>query len=381
MSRVAAIVILLIAISASAVLWHNTAVSVSDFTSFWIAGHQLLEHQNPYDANHALQVERAMAFTGTKPLVMRNPPWTLWITLPLGVLSHSVAWLLWTTCLVLMLAVAAQLLWAVYAGKKRRGAPALLLTFVFAPTLACVSVGQTAPFVLLGLALFLYLHSRHEFWAGFALLGAAFKPQLAFLFWLALAFWSLQYKKWRLIAGAITGLAVATAIALWLDRSVVHEYWTMLLAESLQTQFIPTLGGLLRHALGPAWLQIVPAAIGIVGIAWYYSRHRLSWDWKEQLPIVLLASMLLTPYAWLVDEVVLLLALIAAAAVIWETRLARQFATLFVIVNAAIVVALTLGVRVVSPYYFWTTWVWIAFYVVAIAQDARRKQHVEAANS
>lgn len=376
---IAGLLILLAAVSVSTVLWRNTVLPVSDFTSFWIAGHSLLGHRNPYDARHAQEAERAMGLTQGRPFVMRNPPWVLWITLPLGMLTYRSAWLLWTVFLIFLVAYSARMLWAIYDSSGRQRATPLLLSFFFAPTLACLSVGQTAPIVLFGLTLFLYLDSQHEFWAGFALIAAAVKPHLAFLFWLILALWSLQHRKWKRIAGAISSIALAMAVAVMLDSQVMRQYRTMLTAESLDTQFIPTLGGILRQFLGPAWLQVFPATLGIAGSLVYYFRRRQTWSWKQSLPGLLLVSMLATPYAWLIDEVVLLIALIAAAAGIRQNRLGVQITVLFVIVNAAIVMALASGVRVVSPYYSWTIWAWIFFYFVGTRNRLKRKQQIQAA--
>lgn len=363
--RTILIVTATVLLAAGMVLWRTAALPVTDFTSFWIAGHRLLEHGNPYDVAHAQQVERSMGFTQIRPFVMRNPPWALWITLPLGLFGYSSAWFLWTICLVAFVAVATNLLWTVYGGSNERRWIAAVLGFVFAPTLACISVGQTAPVVLLGLALFISLQSTHEFWAGFALLAAAFKPHLVFLFWIALVLWSVQHRRWKLVAGAISSIALATAIALLFDRNAVREYRMMWLEQSLRTQFIPTLGGILRQVFGSPWLQILPAIIGCAAAPAYYYLKRRDWCWKRQLPLLLLASMLLTPYAWLVDEVTVLLALIAAAATLAANRFTDMLTVVFLLLNASIILSLSLGFLVVSPYYFWTTWVWILFYVAA----------------
>jgi hypothetical protein len=42
----------------------------------------------------------------------------------------------------------------------------------------------------------------------------------------------------------------------------------------------------------------------------------------------------------------------------------------FLLLNAAIIVALILGVLVVSPYYFWTMWAWILFYLAGRSNAA-----------
>lgn len=317
-----------------------------------------------------------MGFSAARPLVMRNPPWALWITIPLGLLDYSSARLLWTCCLLLILMFSADALWRLYAGEQRRWWVPLLLTFAFAPTLACISVGQTAPLVLAGLTLFLYLYPQSEFWCGFALLLGAVKPQLIFLFAVVLFLWSIRQKRTRIIAGAICGLTFVTAVAVFLDSSVILQYKAMLLQESVQTQFIPGLGGVLRMAFGSAWLQVLPAALGIVWVSFHYSRHQREWSWNEQLPVLILASILLSPYTWLVDEVVVLIALITVAAGLKNVRLSAKLGLTFALVNIIILTGLSIGIRVVSPYYVWTIWVWIGLYFVARAHATKSESAV-----
>lgn len=343
--------------------WRNVQVPVGDFSAYWVAGHALLEHGNPYDSHYALNLQHAVGARSDIAYVMRNPPWLLFLTVPLGLLSYSSAWLLWNCALIVSLAVSARLVWTVYGG--RASLVPLFVTFAFAPTLACLSVGQTAPLVLLGIAAFLRLQSRHEFCAGLALVLAAAKPQLLLPFWLLLLIWSVQARKWRIIAGAATGAVLSTAIAMLFDHAVVTHFFRMLPAESIQMQFIPSLGGWLRWMFGPPWLQVAPAFVGIAWAVAHYVRHRSVWRWEERLPM-LLVSVLVAPYAWLLDEVVILPALLIAALRLLPNAIWRvPFAVAFAAVNAGIVVALISGIRIVSPYYVWTVWIWLAFFLLA----------------
>ncbi|MBV8477184.1 MAG: DUF2029 domain-containing protein [Acidobacteria bacterium] len=371
MRRILSISVLVAAILGSMVLWRDSKLAVADFTAFWIAGHQLVRMHNPYDRSYALRVERSMGFTESRPLMMRNPPWALWVVIPLGVLGARAARLVWTVCLVIILWVSAVQLWLIYDGSARWRWVAVLLAFSFGPTLACLAVGQTAPLVLLGFTLFLCLNQRHEFSAGCALLPAAFKPQVAFLFWLALVLWSVQYRKWRLMAGLILSLTVATGIAALFDSQVMNHYGLMLREESIETQFIPTLAGALRQVFGRSWLELLPATLGIALCLLYYLGRRHDWNWRDRLPILLLASMLLTPYAWLADELVLLAALIAASAAISTLRRSLELAIPFFGANLAIIALLLAGVRVNSPAYLWTVWAWASLYFAAQAGRSR----------
>ncbi len=355
-------------------------ISVRDFTSYWIAGHQLVAHHNPYDTAFVLQQERAMGLIGDKPLVMRNPPWSLWFVIPLALLGHSSAWMLWLIVSVILLAAASSLVWKMYGGDSTRRWIPLLISIAFAPTLACLAVGQTAPVVLIGLALLLYLHRRHEFWAGCALALTASKPQIALLFWLAVALWSLEHRRWKLIAGAVSTIAVAIAIAFYFDPHIFRDYRTMLATEPLGAQYVPTLGGWLRNSFRIGWLQFAPAIAGLVWAASYYAHNHRDWDWKERMPILLLVSIVAAPYGWFFDEVIVLPALIAAAAIALQRdrRNARLFFLAFILLNAVALLELVRGVLVVSSYYVWTPWAWLLIY---IATRARKSELAEACAS
>src|SRR5271170_6813297 len=66
---------------------HNAAGSC-DFVEYWAAGHQLVHHANPYDADAILRLEHAAGFPADEgALIMANPPWALPLVLPLGFLG------------------------------------------------------------------------------------------------------------------------------------------------------------------------------------------------------------------------------------------------------------------------------------------------------
>src|SRR5207248_11516891 len=72
-----------------------------DFVEYWAAGRLISSGENPYDADRMHELERAAG--RTEPgILMWNPPWTLSLVLPFGLLHVRTAHLLW---LLLHLAV------------------------------------------------------------------------------------------------------------------------------------------------------------------------------------------------------------------------------------------------------------------------------------
>jgi hypothetical protein len=67
-------------------------VSRRDSIAYWTAGRLLLHRQNPYDAGTVLRLEQEQGYTDAKPLVLRTPPWSLFVVLPLGLVGAFWAW-------------------------------------------------------------------------------------------------------------------------------------------------------------------------------------------------------------------------------------------------------------------------------------------------
>ena len=61
-----------------------------DVVSYWVAGHQVLHHADPYDSATVLRIERTVGFPlDAQSLIMRNPPSALALVLPLGFVGFA----------------------------------------------------------------------------------------------------------------------------------------------------------------------------------------------------------------------------------------------------------------------------------------------------
>src|SRR5947199_356754 len=80
--------------------------------------------------------------------------------------------------------------WRQFGGSPQYRWVAWLLALTFLPCHFLLVTGQLGGLILLGFVGFLYFLRRgREGWAGAALVLAAVKPQLTFLFWIALLLW------------------------------------------------------------------------------------------------------------------------------------------------------------------------------------------------
>jgi hypothetical protein len=293
-----------------------------DFVEYWAAGRLNAFGQNPFDGTLLLPLERDAGRDTDEAIMMWNPPWTLSLAMPIGMLKARAAQLLWLAVSLALVVGCADRLWAVYGGPSGQRWIAWALALTFLPTLFVLQAGQIGPFILLGITAFLIAERAGRPWlAGAAGVLIAIKPHLVYLFWIALAAWALRRPlptRWKVIAGGVFAGLLATAIPLACNPNVLNQYTDAMTHRTPEQWKSPTLGSLLREIFGAERfdLQFAPTLVGLawlVAIAWC-SRYR-PWVWAERMPMLLLVSFVTASYgAWPFDLVILLPAVIHVAA-------------------------------------------------------------------
>jgi hypothetical protein len=333
------------------------ALPLYDFVEYWAAGRLLAQGHDPYDVVAIEDLQRQVGHTA-EPILMWNPPWALPLVLPLGLFACRTAHLIWLLLHLAVLLGCADRLWQLYGGPAELRWLGWLLGLAFLPSAMALLAGQISPLLLLGATGFLCCQRRGWDWlagASAALLGV--KPHLASLFWLALLLWCLRTRRWRvLLGGAGAGLA-ALGVALCFDPDVLGHY-ARALADRPPAQYrSPTLGTLLRLAVGDGSFRLQFLAL-LPGLAWfvpYWLRHRRDWDWPERLPLLLLVSLLTAAYgAWPFDLVLLLPAVLQPAAAL--ARAARPGVQLLAGAGYLVINGLALLLLVRQVEYLWFIW-------------------------
>ena len=276
---------------------------VYDFMTYWAAGRLFLAHANPYSAAAMYHIELNLGWQYAQSLVLLNPPWALPIVSLLGILPFAASHALWLAISVVLEAVSGVVLWRYFGGAKRLWWMGLALAFTFLPCGSAEHMGQITPLMLAGLTLFLWLVQReHYFAAGAALLLVGMKPQLLYLVAFAIVLWALRNRRWTLLAGAVAAYAASTAAAFCYDPATLG-YFHASTQAAMDTNC--GVGGLLREIFGQQhrWLQFLPSAAGIAWFDAYWRRHGRSWQWEQRLPLLLLVSMVTSPYVWAHDFV------------------------------------------------------------------------------
>jgi hypothetical protein len=340
----------------------SDAAGRRDFAEYWASGYQLAHHANPYDEEAILGLERSVGFpSGITALIMANPPSALLLVLPLGFLGPTTADWLWLLLLIACLMASVRMVWSMHGRPKNL---VHYLGYSFAPALVCLLAGQVSIFVLLGLVLFLRFHRSHPFLAGVSLWLCLLKPHLFLPFGIVLIVWASITRNYKLLAGTTVALGVSTAIALILDPLVWAHYWQMMSTARIDRLPIPCLSIMLGQRLSPnsIWLQYLPAALGCVWALVYFRRHRDDWDWMAHGSLLMLVSVLAAPYSWLMDQAILIPALLHAA---YLTR-SRGLIAILAFASAVIELGILRGPRPThSAFYLWTAPAWLAWYLFA----------------
>ena len=273
----------------------------ADYVSFWAAGRLALagHAELAYDTTaHAVVELTAGHARGLLPFAY--PPPFLAVVAPAAVFGYAAAFCVW---------VAAT--GAFYAWAARR-VVALPYAFAMPPAYINLRTGQTG-FLMTGIFVAGLTLIEANPWLAGAILGLMlFKPQLALLLPIAM----LAGREWRVIGGAILSVCALLLLGLllfgWSSYRGFFEMMPQVAAllrdgrlpsNALASAFalarsagLPQSGALLIHAL------VALAATVLTARAWWLRTD-------ERVPILAAATMLIPPYIFTYDALVLIIPL------------------------------------------------------------------------
>ncbi len=304
----AAVLMLAVGVSILAYAMSASEAAQRDFICYWAAGQRLVHHSDPYDGQGILQIEKSIGYKASSPFFMSEPPTAFFLVLPLGFLSGKAGAVLWSLAIIACLMASIRLLWILNGRPPDR---LHLVGYLFPPGLACLLAGHTGIFVLFGVVLFLYFHDSKPYLAGAALIVLALKPQLFFPFDLVLVLWVVACKRFRIAIGALTAIALSIILSLVLDHSAWSHYAQMR-AEQIDDQIAPTTSLVFQALLAQnhPWVQFIPTAVACAWAARRYLNNHVRWDWQNDIPLLLLVSVMTSPDAWFTDEAIVLPAIL-----------------------------------------------------------------------
>ena len=309
-------------------------LGASDFIEYWSAGQLLQGGQNPYDFEALYAVERRVGWVKERPLVMWNPPWLLALFYPLLMLPFGVAATIWFGLSLGILLGCTVLTWRLFVPltSPARLLVPLLATVIFAPALLTLRMGQVSVLILLGIVGFLHLEGKgNDFWAGAFLVLLTLKPHITYLLWVAIAWWVITRKRWKVLWGLGGTLLVLCALLTPLRPTWALDYLGALSQPPLYWR-APVLGTVLRILFGwdRTWLQYLLSLILCPLVLVALHRRRATFVWKDVASPLLLLSVPTAVYGWSFDQLVLLIPYLQAVAWLRECHHEHPISSLIV---------------------------------------------------
>jgi len=243
---------------------------------------------------------------------MWNPPWTLSITLPFGILNYPASEFAWMVLNILAILISAQTLWRIYTPSQAKSFLPWMIALTFTPVWFVLIIGQISSLVLLGVVGFVYFERKQKYFvAGASLVLVSIKPHLLYLLWVALVVWLWKERIRMCALGAAVGGAIAAAIPALIDPLIFTQFIQMYRFPGRSTPLelpAPGLGRLLANYMphGTLPIQFFPPLVGILWFLFRWRNDNENWNWSEQIPLLALVSITFGFYSWTYDYVVLL---------------------------------------------------------------------------
>jgi hypothetical protein len=331
---------ILVLIRLAPILTKPEIIPSDDFVRIWAAGKLNLQGENPFDPIRIeqLQIEVGDYKSGLNAnSIMLNPPWAIPLVMPFGLFNYPLSRLAWLITSTFLILISSHMLWLIYSHNPKHHWLVLISVFIFAPTISVLEKGQITVLILLGITGFVYFSviNRNDWLAGVFLALASIKPQMIVLFWIVLLIWIIQQRRWLIIISTSISVLSLTLLAMIFNPHIIEQYLGMLQSYQISDWAVPTIGSYLRFFwLGTQrfWLQFLPVMLGGIWVIYYWYRHHKSWNWVDELPIILLVSMVVSPYSWTYDLVILVPAMVLATILIatdWKRWTTLLLAILF----------------------------------------------------
>ncbi len=369
-------ILVLLAILAG-VLFISQKVSIfpiNDYIEYWSSGRINISGGNPYAPEEMVRIQKQIDSTLSEAIMMWNPPWLLGFSMVLGFFNYSMSRILWFFFELFAIFFSADLLWQVYGGNPKKRWIAWIAILGFGPTLHALKLGQITPFILLGIAGFLYFQKKDKpFWAGVMVSLIFIKPHLLYLFIIAMLLWSIINRKWQLLVGIAVGILLPFLIASLPNPGLTSQYFNAMLNYPPEYWQTATLGTPLRLLLGQDlfFLQFIPMLLGLVWFLVFWLRNSKLWDWTSTLPLIVLVSTATSAYGWVFDLIVDSVAVIQVASAFDFKK--WTFKSLIIFVAFWAVSLFNAFMSLPQHWFWWLSSFYLAWYIFALHWVIKKK--------
>ena len=284
-----------------------------DFFAYWVGSYQLARGESFADSAQLRQIKGVVAPAYNGPVDTWNPPWVMPLFIPLTWLPFEFARLLWLDLSICGLRWCAWSVWRIMAPNSlffyRDFAVLLIVTLFFPATAWLLVIEQISILLLIGLVGFLVFHENRPILAGFFLFVTTIKPHIVFILLPVLLLELLLRRQYKTLIAFFGMIALFSIVTFGLRPTFLVEYFNKVDSGPIFTLLTPSLPVLLGHALvNPMWRLIGVFAAPLIWLAWLRVRYDAEWEMTTIVVWGIFASLLLAPYGYGFDFIILLLA-------------------------------------------------------------------------
>ena len=291
----------------------------SDFFTFWLGSKLVLAGQNPYDHSIWLLGHQLAGSTWLENVIYCYPLPLAYLMIFLGAMPIQLAspvWLFLSACSILGAIIVLQ--------SRREGGlqlkhlfPIILGLALFRPILTTIRNGQIGSFILLIIVLILFFVDKKK-WIVVGLLSTFLylKPTLGLPILGLLFIWLIRNNGLKAIFTNAITFSIIMSISIIHQPTWLSSFLTIGLSKGSDVFMItPTIWGIsgLFCGLNPGCTGVLGSIIffiitfSAIFIFWRYSKR---WNIWLSGSIFVLLSLLITPYLWVYDQVLLILPLL-----------------------------------------------------------------------
>ena len=284
----------------------------------WLAGHLVGFGSNPYSSHDWFTGHTAFGATWIPERIFLYPLPLAYLLVPLGWLALSQAYSVWA--FLTLLATTASLFLLIDLWEENRlkifALPMMVALFFFAPMLEAPGKGTVGGLLLLVLVFSIYLFN-HRRWAAGGMLTTLLlvKPSFGAPTLFLCGLWLISRREWRGIIGMAAGSLLlyglgAVADVQWVVKFLSIGQQKMGEYLGLQPTLMNLAGFICRKSLGCSiGLGMSVSLILVAVTAYMFFRKDKPLNALEAMSLILTVSVLITPYIWSYDFLLLIIPL------------------------------------------------------------------------
>jgi hypothetical protein len=313
-----------------------------DLIQYWSAAKVLSAGQNPYDRAQLLLVQSSVS-AATEPIIMWNPPFIVPLIYVFSLLNFHSLRVLWSSASI------GAVLTIILTGIRfeqsshttvHHRALLYLLFATFVPIIETIGWGQISVVLLIAISSWWVRYQAagvNSWQAGAWLSLTLIKPHLFLVLYLVIILTSLKQRCARLIAGFLIAATILASFALLIEPRVFSWYLNAMSAPPTYWRN-PNLGSVFQHFLPQymplsRFLPVIGASIAILLLSLTKSMSRYVSNPETHLAC-LVFSLMVAPYGWIYDQLVLVPFLLLCAQKLSERAHSKS---LTVLISVAII--------------------------------------------